>query len=208
MRQKYMIDGIPPTGPAWGVATTGVGSWILRGIAVVIGFVCVVTMTLGTIGAGLVVLAVVGFAHRHRRRKGRPLTLFQSYLTAIITMSILVAAAFAAVFAQPEKKGGKTIWESIVTSADTVRPRPQPTPRVLRYLPGGNVRPVPLPKSANVALLVFGFFIMAEVFGGILGSLLWGSMWVLVSGWTGRLAGVHRLVDEGRAPAYLGAHEP
>src|SRR5580704_4363768 len=64
MRQKYMIDGMPPTGPAWSVATTGVASWILRGIAVVIGLVCVVTMTVATIGTGLIVLAVLGSVHR------------------------------------------------------------------------------------------------------------------------------------------------
>jgi hypothetical protein len=201
MRQKYMIDGMPPTGPAWSVATTGVASWILRGIAVVIGLVCVITMTLGTAGTGLLVLAVLGIAHRNGRRKGRPLTLFQSYLTAVITMSMVVAVAFAVLFSQPEKKSGKTTWESIVASVDTVKPRAHPTPRVLRYLPGANIQPAPLPKSANVALLVLGFFMIAEMLGGMLGSLLWASTWILISGWTGRLAGVHEVVDEGRAPA-------
>ncbi len=192
---------MPPTGPAWSVATTGVASWILRGIAVVTGLVCVVTMTVATVGTGLVVLAVLGIAHCNRRRKGRPLTLFQSYLTAVITMTIIVAAAFAALVVQPEAKGGKTVWESILTAADTVKPRPQPTPRILRFLPGANIQPAPLPKSANTALLIVGFFIGAEMLGGMLGSLLWGSTWILISGWTGRLAGVHQVVDEGRAPA-------
>jgi hypothetical protein len=196
-----MIDGMPPTGPAWSVATTGVASWILRGIAVVTGLVCVITMSVATVGTGLVVLVVVGVAHRHRRRKGRPWTLFQSYLTAVITMTIIVAAAFAVLVVQPEPKSGKTVWENIITAADTVKPRAQPTPRILRFLPGANVQPVSLPKSANVALLIFGFFIMAEMVGGMLGSLLWGSAWILISGWTGRLAGVHQVVDEGRAPA-------
>ena len=201
MRQKYMIDGMPPTGPAWSVATTGVGIWILRGIAIVIGLVCVVTMTVATAGTGLVVLAVVGIVHRFRRQKGRPLTLFQSYLTAIITMTVIVAAAFVALVAQPEHKSGKTVWESIIAAADTVKPRPQQTPRVLRYLPGANIQPAPLPKGANVVLMVFGFFMMAEMLGGMLGSLLWGSTWILISGWTGRLAGVHQVVDEEGTPA-------
>jgi hypothetical protein len=194
MRQKYMIDAWPPTGAAWTMV-------FIRGIAVVIGLVCVVTMTVATVGTGLVVLAVVGIAHRHRRRKGRPLTLFQSYLTAVITMTIIVAAGVAVLVVQPEPKSGKTVWENIITAADTVKPRAQPTPRVLRFLPGANIQPVSLPKSANVALLIFGFFIMAEMVGGMLGSLLWGSTWILISGWTGRLAGVHQVVDEGRAPA-------
>jgi lysylphosphatidylglycerol synthetase-like protein (DUF2156 family) len=201
MRQKYMIDGMPPTGPAWSVATTGVASWILRGIAVVIGLVCVVTMTVATVGTGLIVLAVLGSVHRSRRRKGRPLTLFQSYLTAVITMTIIVAAAFVVGVAQTDPKSGKTVWASLITTADTLKPRPQPTPRILRFLPGANIQPAPLPKSANVALFIVGFFIGAEMLGGMLGSLLWGSTWILVSGWTGRLAGVHQVVDEGRAPA-------
>jgi hypothetical protein len=37
--------------------------------------------------------------------------------------------------------------------------------------------------------------------GGMLASLLWGSTWILIAGWTGRLARVHQVVDEGRAPA-------
>jgi hypothetical protein len=200
MRQKYMIDGMAPTGPAWGVATTGIGSWILRGIAVALGLVCVVTMTVCTVGAALVVLAVVGIAHRIYRRKGRPLTLFQSYLTAIITTAAIVAVAFAATFAHRDKTG-KTYWATMVTTADTVSAHPQPQPRILRYLPGGNIQPAPLPKGANVAFLILGFFITAEMLGGILGSLIWGSAWILVSGWTGRLAGVHRVVDYPRAPA-------
>jgi hypothetical protein len=200
MRQKYMIDAGPPTGPAWGVANTGVGSWLVRGLAIVIGLVCVVTMTAATLGTGLVMLAVVGIVLRYRRQKGHPLTLFQSYLTAIISMSLIVAVAFAALFAQREKSG-RTNWASLLATVDSAPVHPQPQPRILRYLPGGNIQPAPLPKSANAAILVVGFFMMAEFVGGFFGSLLWASTWLLISGWTGRLAGVHRVVDEGRAPA-------
>jgi hypothetical protein len=165
------------------------GSRILRGIAVVIGLVGVVTSTLVTFGTGLVVLAVLGVVHRSRRRKGRPLTLLQSWLTAVVTMSVIVAAGFAMLFAHRDHTG-KAAWESIIASIDSERPAPQPPPRLLRYLPGASFQPVRLPKGANVAFLIFGFFMMTEMFGGVLGSLIWGSIWVLVSGWTGRLAGV------------------
>lgn len=171
------------------MAATSVSGWLLRVLAIALGLACLAALTVGTLGGAIILLAVLAIAHAVRRRAGKPLTLLQSWLTAAAIAAILTAGSFAWLLSQHDKTG-QTRWHTMMAGFERARNQPTPPPPgFLRYLPGGNVRPAPLPKAANGPVLVFSLLVGCEFIGMILGSLIWGAAWIIVSGWTGRLAG-------------------
>jgi hypothetical protein len=126
----------------------------------------------------------------------RPLTWIGSLITTVIAASVLVGVFFAYGLLRPNDKTGSSAWHEMIVTTNQPMPNPPP-PRWLRYIPGAaaGYRPA-LSPGFGATILVLGFAIMAEILGAMFGSLIWGAAWLVVSGWTGRLAGVPRLVDE------------
>lgn len=170
---------------------------VMRVVAVAFGLLCVALLILGTLGMALVILALLGIVHTVRRRMGKPLTLVQSWVTAMTAAIVLIAGATGWALSQRDQTG-TTFWHRTVTAAEQADPNAAPPPAILRYLPGGYVQPPPLPKAMNGPLMAYSFVFGIGIFGAIIGSLTWGAAWVVVSGWIGRFAGIG-VVDEPRA---------
>jgi hypothetical protein len=179
------------------VTATGIRRGLARIAAILVGIVCLLAMTVMTLGGALIVGAVVGAAYAISRRRGRSLTLLQSWFVTVVTTAIILSAGLGW-FMTMRDKNGSSYWHGFMMAMDTADRHPAPPPRVLRYLPGANVQPRPLPKAAKTPLTVFGIVMGVELIGILYGSLTWGAGWLLVSGWTGRLAGA-KTVDAGRA---------
>lgn len=174
------------------MATTGILGWIARIVAVVLG----VAFLLVTCVVSIPILLLAGPAHYIRRRMKRPLTWIGSWITAVIATSLLVGAFFAYVMLRHDDKTGSTVWHDIMVTANQPKPNPPPPPRWLRYVPGAAAGYRPLTPGFSATILLVTFAIFAEMMGAFIGSLVWGAAWLVVSGWTGRLAGVPRIVDE------------
>lgn len=185
-----MIDGIAPTGAAWGMATTGILGWIARVLAVLLGLAI---LTISCVTSIPMLLVAYPVHIIRRRRKGRPLTWVGSWLTTVLVAAILTVVVFAFLLLQPDRTGA-TAWHQLVATATQPQPNPPPPPRVLRYFPGATTSYSYHPHSPALATAAFffAFAITAEFIGACLGSLAWGGAWLVVSGWTGRLAGVRR----------------
>jgi hypothetical protein len=193
MRQKYMIDGMAPTGAAWGVATTGILGWIARISAIVVG----VAFLLVTFVVSIPALLLAAPAHFLRRRLKRPLTWIGSLFTMVVATSIVVGVVFGYALLGHNDKTGTSAWHEMIASMNQPKPNPPPPPQWLRYIPGAaaGYRPAFSP-GFGATVMVLAFAIMAEIIGAMFGSLIWGAAWLVVSGWTGRPAGVPRLVDD------------
>jgi len=179
-----MIDGMAPTGAAWGVATTGILGWIARIAAVVTG----VALLVVTCVISIPVLLLAWPAHVIRRRIGRPLGWMGSWLTTVTAAAVLVGVLLV-VFVLQRTRTGMTEWHDIVDAANRANANPPPPPSWLRYLPGAAAGYRATPSTGfSAAGAIFGLVIMAELFGAILGSLAWAGAWLIASGWTGRFA--------------------
>jgi hypothetical protein len=188
-----MIDGMAPTGAVWGVATTGILGWIARIAAIVVG----VAVLLVTCVVSIPSLLLAAPAHIIRRRMRRPLTWIGSWIATVIAASVLVGGFFAWALVRHNDKTGTSAWHEIMTTASQPTPNPPPPPRFLRYFPGATIGyNRSLGPGFGATVMVMSLAIAAEMFGAMIGSFIWGSAWLVVSGWTGRLAGVPRLVDE------------
>jgi hypothetical protein len=168
------------------MATTGVLGWIARIAAVLVG----VAFLLVTCVVSIPVFVLAYPVHVIRRRMRRPLTWIGSWITTVLAASVLMCVLIGFLLLHRDKTGA-TAWHTMTSTAN--QPQPDvPPPRILRYFPGATAsyHAQPLsPGFASIALL-FAFAIMAEMMGAIFGSLIWGGAWLVVSGWTGRLAGV------------------
>lgn len=171
----------------------------MRAIAVIFGLLCLALVIVASLGTALIILAILGIAHTVRRRMGKPLTLLQSWVTAVTVAIVLLVSTMGWAFSRRDQTG-TTLWQRSVTSAEQVDQHPPPPPRFLRYLPGGNVPPPTLPKAMNGPLMIYSFMFGMGFLGIIIGSLTWGAAWLIVSGWTGRFAGIG-VVDDPRATA-------
>jgi hypothetical protein len=175
------------------VATTGILGWIGRILAIVFG----VAFLLVTCVVSIPILLLAAPAHVIRRRMRRPLTWIGSVITTVIAASILVGIFFAYALLRHNDKTGTSAWHDMIATASQPTPNPPPPPRWLRYFPGATAGYNPkLSPGFGVTIMITAFAIVAEMLGAVLGSIIWFAAWLVVSGWTGRLAGVPGLVDE------------
>lgn len=182
------------------MATTGVLGWIARIAAIVLGAAFLIVTCVVSIPVFLLAYPV----HVTFRRRRRPLRWVGSWITTVVVTSVLFAAVIGLGLLHRDKTG-ETAWHSIATTASQAQSQttPPPPPQFLKYFPGAAAayHPQPLSPGASSVATAFGLWMMAEIMGVMLGSLIWAGSWLVVSGWTGRLAGVQMMVDDPRAQA-------
>jgi hypothetical protein len=149
----------------------------------ILGAIALLVFTVFTIGTALIAVLAVGAVYAIRRRRGRPLTYLQSWITATLAACVVVFAAGAIVMTRTSPDG-KTYWQSFDQSIQQARAHPAPLPAFLRNLP--RAQPVPLPKSVEGAFTFVGLVLGVEMVGAVIGSLAWSAGWLLVFAWTGK----------------------
>jgi hypothetical protein len=132
-------------------------------------------MTVG--GATLTLVALLAAASLQRRR-GKRLGPIQGLLIAVITSSVILMLGFGLVlFRQP----GLFAKERTAMAAAQRQPAPPP-PAFLRALPGANVPPPVLPDNWLGPMIVVGLVMGCQVYGGLIGLMAWGGVWLLLYG--------------------------
>jgi hypothetical protein len=163
------------------VATTGILGKIARIAAVAIG----VALLLVTCVVSIPVLLLAWPAHAIRKRMGRPLTWIGSLITTVVVAAVLMGALIAFGMLQ-RTPAGVTGWHEVITASQPTQEAP--LPHWLRYFPGATAGYHPHSTRFYATGAVFGFAMFAEFLGAVIGSFVWGAAWLVVSGWTGRIA--------------------
>ena len=158
----------------------------LRACAFVLGAACAILIARATYGGALVVLVVIGAAFVIQRKRGRPLTRLQAYITAVATCGTLVLVG-GGILLLHHSPDGQTRWQELHTAmqqAATERARhPRPPPAFLRNLPGGGQPPAPMLNSTPFQVL--SMIIGGELLGIVFGTLTWAAGWLVLYGLMG-----------------------